>query len=152
MAGRKPKPTELKKLQGNPGKRALNKNEPQPNLALPDCPAELSQSAKTEWQRMAQALFDLGLLTQVDRASLAIYCQSYDNWIEAINHLNTDGMVYSTDTGFQRPSPWHKIADMESKTMRAFATEFGLTPSSRGRISVPGAGEDDEFDDFLSKK
>lgn len=152
MTGRKSKPTNLKKLEGNPGKRPINKNEPQPNAILPDCPAELSDKAKDEWHRMAQALFDLGLLTQVDRASLAIYCQSYANWIEAINRLNTDGMVYVTDTGFERPSAWHKIADMESKTMRSFATEFGLTPSSRGRISVPGGGDEDDFDDFLSGK
>lgn len=30
MAGRKPKPTAVKKLEGNPGKRKLNKNEPVP--------------------------------------------------------------------------------------------------------------------------
>ena len=28
MAGRKPKPTAVKKLEGNPGKRKLNKKEP----------------------------------------------------------------------------------------------------------------------------
>lgn len=30
MAGRKPKPTALKKLEGNPGKRKLNTKEPIP--------------------------------------------------------------------------------------------------------------------------
>lgn len=30
MAGRKPKPTAVKKLEGNPGKRKLNKKEPIP--------------------------------------------------------------------------------------------------------------------------
>ncbi len=30
MAGRKPKPTAVKKLEGNPGKRKLNTNEPIP--------------------------------------------------------------------------------------------------------------------------
>ena len=30
MAGRKPKPTALKKLEGNPGKRKLNTKEPVP--------------------------------------------------------------------------------------------------------------------------
>ncbi|MEQ8198694.1 MAG: phage terminase small subunit P27 family, partial [Clostridiaceae bacterium] len=28
--GRKPKPTAIKVLEGNPGKRPLNKNEPKP--------------------------------------------------------------------------------------------------------------------------
>lgn len=30
MAGRKPKPTAVKKLEGNPGKRKLNSKEPVP--------------------------------------------------------------------------------------------------------------------------
>lgn len=30
MAGRKPKPTAIKKLEGNPGKRKLNTKEPIP--------------------------------------------------------------------------------------------------------------------------
>lgn len=36
--GRKPKPTELKLLEGNPAKRPLNKNEPNPEKKAPRCP------------------------------------------------------------------------------------------------------------------
>ena len=36
--GRKPKPTALKLLEGNPSRRALNKNEPQPPTSIPECP------------------------------------------------------------------------------------------------------------------
>ena len=35
MAGRKPKPTALKKLEGNPGKRKLNAKEPVPAKGIP---------------------------------------------------------------------------------------------------------------------
>mgnify|MGYP006980038133 CR=1 FL=1 len=38
MAGRKPKPTAVKKLEGNPGKRKLNKKEPIPAKEMPECP------------------------------------------------------------------------------------------------------------------
>lgn len=41
MAGRKPKPTALKKLEGNPGKRKLNTKEPVPAKGMPDCPVWL---------------------------------------------------------------------------------------------------------------
>lgn len=34
MAGRKPKPTAVKKLEGNPGKRKLNTKEPMPGIQL----------------------------------------------------------------------------------------------------------------------
>ena len=71
MRGRKPKPTRLKLLEGNPGKRRINGQEPQPPWTLPSCPAHLSPSAKAEWKRLAKTLNAVGLLTQVDRAALA---------------------------------------------------------------------------------
>ena len=40
--GRPPKPTYLKVLEGNPGKRPLNENEPKPKPSAPKCPAWLS--------------------------------------------------------------------------------------------------------------
>lgn len=36
MAGRKPKPTAIKKLEGNPGKRKLNTKEPVPVKGMPN--------------------------------------------------------------------------------------------------------------------
>ena len=38
MAGRKPKPTAVKKLEGNLGKRKLNSKEPVPAKGMPACP------------------------------------------------------------------------------------------------------------------
>ena len=35
MRGRKPVPTALKKLRGNPGKRPLNDAEPKPDVVVP---------------------------------------------------------------------------------------------------------------------
>ena len=48
MAGRKPKPTAMKKLEGNPGKRKLNTKEPMPEKGMPDCPRWLLSEAKEE--------------------------------------------------------------------------------------------------------
>ena len=64
MRGRKPKPTALKLLEGNPGKRRINGSEPKPPASRPTCPAHLSPSAKAEWKRLAEALNRIGLLTQ----------------------------------------------------------------------------------------
>lgn len=69
--GPAPKPTALKRLQGNPGKRALNESEPRPAATLPRCPSHLQGEARAEWRRVARALHESGLLTQVDRAALA---------------------------------------------------------------------------------
>ena len=60
MAGRKPKPTAVKKLEGNPGKRKLNTKEPNPGKGMPDCPAWLLPEAKTEWIRLSEKLNQMG--------------------------------------------------------------------------------------------
>ena len=54
--GRKPKPTALKKLEGNPGKRPLNELEPMPQVTMLRCPNWLEPEAKKEWRRLAPVL------------------------------------------------------------------------------------------------
>lgn len=83
MAGRKPKPTAIKELEGNPGKRKLNKNEPKPEKGMHVCPEWLLPEAKAEWKRLSEKLNQMGVLTEVDIAAFAAYCQSYARWKEA---------------------------------------------------------------------
>ena len=68
--GRKPKPTAVKQLEGNPGKRQLNANEPKPAARAPSCPKWLEDDAKKEWRRLAKQMEQLGILTEVDMAAL----------------------------------------------------------------------------------
>jgi Phage terminase, small subunit len=79
----RPKPTAIRRLEGNPGNRGYNPLEPIPPDTLPNCPAHLNPEAKAEWQRLAQVLHDMGVLTVIDRAVLAAYCQCYGRWVEA---------------------------------------------------------------------
>ena len=58
--GRTPKPTALKKLEGNPGKRPLNELEPMPRVSMLRCPNWLEPEAKKEWRRLAPVLIDAG--------------------------------------------------------------------------------------------
>lgn len=150
--GRPPKPTKLKELTGNPGRRPLNKNEPQPNQKRPPCPKHLVGEARKEWNRMAKQLFDLGLLTEVDRAALAAYCQAWARWIEAEEKLRTNGMVVMTDKGYPVLSPYWSVANQSMKQMKSFLTEFGMTPASRSRVTVNKEDEADPYEEFLRGK
>jgi P27 family predicted phage terminase small subunit len=59
-------------------------------------------------------------------------------------------IVKSPEKGFPMKSPYLTIADQALETMRKFMVEFGLTPSSRSRIRLPGHGPAiDEFDAFV---
>lgn len=74
MAGRKPKPTFLKLLQGNPGKRELPQNEPQPAKpkgAVPKAPRHLSDPARKQWRVVAKQLAGANILTELDAHALA---------------------------------------------------------------------------------
>ena len=72
--GRKPKPTSLKILAGNPGHRALNVHEPAAPEGIPECPDFLGDEARAEWDRICQVLLDMGMLTRADRTALSAYC------------------------------------------------------------------------------
>jgi phage terminase small subunit len=61
VRGRKPKPTRLKLVAGNPGKRPLKPREPKPEVKVPICPAHLCPAAKAVWKRLTRELFVLGL-------------------------------------------------------------------------------------------
>jgi DNA modification methylase len=91
MRGRKPKPTRLKVITGNPGKRPLNHNEPRPEVEIPECPPELGPAAQREWQRLVGDLAAFRLLTNLDRAALAAYCGAYALWAEAMEAIQKFG-------------------------------------------------------------
>jgi P27 family predicted phage terminase small subunit len=134
--GRKPKPTALKILEGNPGKRPLNDKEPQPEKKAPRCPSWLEPEAKKEWKRMAKTLEAIGVLTQIDKAAFAGYCQAYARWKEAEEFLSKHGTIFKTPSGYIQQVPQVSIAQTYLKVMKDFCSEFGLTPSARTRIRV----------------
>lgn len=137
MRGRKPKPTALKLLDGNPGKRAINGKEPKAPPGLPGCPEQLSEPAKAEWNRIARALHEIGLLSTLDRTAFAAYCAAYGRWVEAEEKLQETPPLVKTPSGYVQPSPWINIANRQLEIMLKFMAEMGLTPSARSRITVP---------------
>ena len=150
MAGRKPLPTALKILRGNPGKRPLNRGEAKPAPDTGNVSRWLDAEAKAEWRRVVTELRRMGLLTIVDRAALEAYCQTYARWRWAEEAIRAEGHVYFTETGFWKDRPEVGIAERSLKLMKAFMVEFGMTPSSRSRISVPLPDEaEDPFEEYL---
>ena len=153
MPGQRPTPTNLKVLRGNPGKRPLNENEPKPPPSMPRAPSHLSKDAKTEWKRMSKTLYELGLLTDIDRAALAAYCQAYGRWVEAEQNVQKYGTVMiSPDKGWPIQSPYLAIANKALEQMHKFLVEFGMSPSSRSRISVDKKQEHESVLDELWSK
>jgi P27 family predicted phage terminase small subunit len=136
MRGRKPKPTALKLAEGNPGKRRINGAEPLPPRSLPDCPPHLAPEARAEWDRLAVMLNAIGLLTQVDRTTMAAYCQCYARWVEAEQKLAETPALLRMPSGYIQQSPWLTIANKSLELMIKYMAELGLTPASRSRLAI----------------
>lgn len=140
MRGRKPKPTALKRLDGNPGKRGYNHAEPVPPEGCPDCPPHLSDAARAEWQRLATTLHEMGVLTLADRAALAAYCQAWGRWVEAEEKLKGTPTLLKAPSGYVQQNPWLSIANKQLELMGRYMAELGLTPASRSRVIGAGCG------------
>jgi P27 family predicted phage terminase small subunit len=139
-SGPKPKPTKLKVLEGNLGKRPLNDAEPEPEVKLPPVPRHLSKVARQEWQRMGALLLEQGLVTEIDRAMLTAYCVAWARHVEAEEALKKYGAVLVKDK-FPVLSPYLRVSnEAMDKFMRA-AVEFGASPSSRSRVRVQKKAE-----------
>jgi P27 family predicted phage terminase small subunit len=154
MKGRKPKPTSLHVLNGNPSKKNLDKqikNEPNPPKIAPECPAWLKDYAKKIWNKFYPELERLGLLTIVDEIAFASLCQNYATYIELEKLLEKEGRTVRSRTGVIKTRPEVHIANNALNFIKAFAVEFGLTPSSRGRIQLPPEDLDSEFEKFLEQ-
>ena len=152
MRGRKPVPSNLKILRGNPGKRPLNVMEPMPAAIMPPCPGHLDDVARLEWRRTGRKLLKLGVLTEIDRSALAAYCVAWSRWVEAEAQLARTGTVIKAKTGGFMQSPYLPIANKAMEQMMRLLTEFGMTPSSRSRVEgrVQEEGEADKWRGLLN--
>lgn len=103
---------------------------------MPDCPPHLGIIARAEWDRLADVLHQMGVLTLVDRAALAAYCQCYGRWVEAEERLGTTPMLIKTASGYVQQSPWLSIANKQMELMGRYMAELGLTPASRSRVAA----------------
>ena len=159
ITGRKPKPTQLKLVTSNPGKRKVNGKEAKTKAAIPAPPAHLTVDAVEEWERVATELFNLGILSKIDRAALAAYAMAYGRWVQAERAIAkmaekdqlTGGLMIKTSNGNAIQNPLVGTANKAAADMMRYAAEFGMTPSARSRISAePPEERGDPADRFFS--
>ena len=152
IPGKKPKPTRMKVLNGNPGRRPLPKDEPRPAPGAPPPPDWLDPLARQEWDRVVPRLEAIGLLTQVDGFVLEAYCTCYAHWVELEQAIAKIGPVYQPSnkkgSKYLQQVPHVSIAQKYLDEARAFAAELGLSPSSRARLGCPRT-ESSEANDRL---
>lgn len=136
-SGRRPIPSAIKKLRGNPGRRPLNENEPAPELVLPPAPASLSEVGKSKWDEMAIMLYNQGILTEMDLDMLHLYCEEWETYMYAQSNVARYGLMLIKDgkTGLFK-NPYYGVSNQSKERLIKLASEFGMTPSSRSRVQT----------------
>ena len=134
MRGRKPKPTWLRVISGNPGRRPLNAAEPLPTGLLSKPPEWLTASQRAIWES-ALASAPLGLLHATDESVFTV-------WVVAADlHRNASEKIAQSGTVVRMPhsnmavqSPWVSVLNKQAQIMLKACAEMGFTPSARTRV------------------
>lgn len=110
MAGRRPKPTAIKKIEGNAGRRPLNEKEPVPD-GRPIMPGCVQGRAADLWREYSRIGY---WLTAADSELLAIWCI----------------------TAARIESAKHPSAPLVAQ-FRLLSVELGFSPASRPKLAAP---------------
>ena len=155
MAGRRPKPTHLKIVAGNPGKRSINRREPTPRREIPSCPAHLGDAAKVAWGRLVEMLDRIGVLTEGDSMALERLCDCYADILACRELIERDGRTYTVMTAqgdtLIKGNPAVAQLRAADAQLKSYLVELGLTPAARSKIQVTDGDEkpQDAFKEFF---
>lgn len=167
MAGRRPVPTALKILRGNPGRRPLNEHEPALAPGAPEKPKGLGTIASREWDFIVPALIEIGVLTQIDGKSLVEYCKAAELSELAYKDMRKNGLMIDEpvlDNANQpimygekilikhKANPAVSAWKLATGVMKSYLIEFGLTPASRAKLKIERPKEADPLEDMLNKQ
>lgn len=138
------KPTALKELAGNPGKRKLNRNEPKPKGG-PVPPDILSAAALAVWQRLVASMPG-GVYTDADHGLLAAYCVAVANHQEATLALKSQPQMVTGSTGQPVVNPLFKHQGEQARLIVTLGARLGLDPVARQSLSTEAVdAEEDKF-------
>ena len=137
MRGRKPSPTWLKVVSGNPGKRPLNHDEPRPSGDLKDPPDWFSPRQRIIWDQCIRNA-PAGLLKLLDATVLEVFVVAKQIHEDAAMKVEKFGAVVKLEDGSPMRSPFIGVMNQQAAFMLKCCAEMGFTPSARSRVKVEG--------------
>jgi P27 family predicted phage terminase small subunit len=149
-AGRRPKPTKLKLLDGT--QRGPVKSEPSLPAGVPPMPDRLQVDAvaMAQWHELAGILTRMGVLTLADGEALATLCEVHSAEQSCLLQLRAGGAVMHTDLGGIKPNPAGPMYRSLVAQKASLLSEFGLTPSSRTKLATHIEVKKDALEDFFT--
>ena len=144
--GPAPLPTHLKIVKGTVRKDRINSNEPKPKHKIPRCPEWLSEDAKKIWKRTTAQLKSMGILYEADIDIIVAYCNAVVNYQKASLIVDQSGVLIKGRRDSVVTNPAVRVQRDAATLIRMLASELGLTPSARSRISLESNDADDILD------
>jgi len=145
-------PKKIHELHGNPSKKKFKDTHPDPPTKIPKIPSHLGKLAKKQWRYIAPKLADLGVISETDQTALATYCEAYEHWVNLGKQISEDakhkiifdlwvkegslGEPPIVPLAFRDNLSLHRSIIQVRDQLRKLVAEFGMTPSSRGRVIV----------------
>lgn len=147
------KPTKILQFTGafdkNPQRGRARANEPNLPAGLGEPPEWMDTPATEEWKRVAPDLEAAGVTSRVESTALAVYCQAVSRMRLAEKEIFRDGITIMTEGGLKK-HPAVGIAERAAVIIKAFASEFGMTPASRSKVSAKPGTEQNPDNEFAS--
>lgn len=152
LRGSAPQPTALRKLNGNPGKRPFNPNEPKVRLVDKlDPPADFSERKKHVWFEVTRELAAMRGLSPADYQMLVLYVDTLaecQRLIQKINSFDDSVIPVMSPTKVDKNGdpliigmktlPYTQQLKAQKELALRFAMHFGMTPSARSKIVFIG--------------
>ncbi|MFZ1008977.1 MAG: phage terminase small subunit P27 family [Candidatus Sulfotelmatobacter sp.] len=159
MRGRKPKSAAVQLAAGDPRDRGKNKLQemvdraPTPTRGLPACPRHLRGRARAAWNFWSRELMAMGLDRRCDAQMLEGACVGYERACLSDLQLQAEGLTVK-ETALDKDGntillrikkhPAVDVSNAAWRQLRAFCSEFGLSPVSRNRVLIDKADADED--------
>lgn len=137
--GYPPLPANVRILRGGkkpPSARGIPKEkEVVVPVGIPAAPKTLSEAEREVFDHKARQLAGMRVMTEVDTDALAIYARNFCMEAHARAKLEEEGRILTSPSGYRMPNPWEAIRRRAEDKCIKILQEFGMTPSSRVRVS-----------------
>ena len=143
--GRKPTPSHLKVVRGTARADRANPSEPTPDRSRPSAPSHMSDKGREAWGYVVGILDRMGILTEADALAVELLCEARADWLTARDEITAaGGETYTTDAGLIKAHPAVAMRNDAARRMQSLLAEFGMSPSSRSKVSAKEADDKDD--------
>jgi P27 family predicted phage terminase small subunit len=138
----------LKIIAGTDQPCRINKDEPQPKSDNIRPPRGLNRRTKTVFNHLLEQLLECRVATEIDAIALGMLATAIVEMNDIQASLEKTGVMVRGRHGYPVISPLFRAARQKQADVRSMLIEFGMTPSSRTRVSKAAdskAGDDWDF-------